>query len=86
MDVISILKKQRQEVIGFEVNVSAERASEHPKIYTDIAIEYIVHGHLLSERAVARAIELSETKYCSASAMLSKAARITRSYRLVEKG
>lgn len=84
MDVISILRKKRQDVTGLQVRVEAERAQEHPKIYTDIVLEFIVQGHGVAEGAVARAIDLSETKYCSASGMLSKAARITTRYRIEE--
>ena len=82
MDVISILKKKRQDVTGFEVHVRAERADTHPRIYTDIHVEYIVRGREIKPEAVARAIELSETKYCSAQAMLGKSAHITHSYRI----
>jgi putative redox protein len=76
MDVISILEKKRQEVTNFEILLHADRATEHPKVFTDITIEFIVTGHNVDEEAVKRAVELSETKYCSASAMLSKAAKI----------
>lgn len=76
MDVISILKKKQQDVIGFEVAVQGERATEHPRIYTHITIEYIVTGRNIDRAAVERAVELSETKYCSANAMLSKSAQI----------
>ncbi|HEY66010.1 MAG TPA: OsmC family protein [Caldilineae bacterium] len=82
MDVISILRKKRQKVTGFEVRVRGERAEEHPRIYTDIHVEYVVRGEDISPAAVERAIQLSEEKYCSASAMLGKAARITSSYRI----
>ncbi len=85
MDVMSILSKQRQPVTGFQVKVSGEHADEHPKVYTKIHIEYVVHGEGVDAQAVERAIELSETKYCSASAMLSKTAEITNSYRVVEE-
>ncbi len=84
MDVISILRKKRQDITGLQVRVEAERAPEHPKIYTDIVLEFIVQGHGVDERAVARAIELSQTKYCSASGMLSKAAKISAHYRIEE--
>ena len=76
MDVISILEKKHQEVSGFEVKVQAEQATEHPKVFTHIVIEYIVRGKAIDSTAVERAIELSETKYCSAIAMLSKAVPI----------
>ncbi len=70
MDVISILKKKRQDVRSFEVRVSAERAQEHPKVFTRIQIEYIVSGKQVDPSAVERAVELSATKYCPAQAML----------------
>ncbi len=70
MDVISILKKKRQDVRSFEVRVSAERAQEHPKVFTRIQIEYIVSGKQVDPAAVERAVELSATKYCPAQAML----------------
>jgi len=76
MDVISILQKKRQEVTNFEILLHAERASDHPKVFTDITVEFVVTGHNLDEEAVKRAVELSETKYCSASAMLRKAVPI----------
>lgn len=76
MDVISILKKKQQDVVSFEVSVQGERAQEHPRIYTHITIEYVIIGHGIDPAAVERAVQLSETKYCSAQAMLSKAAKI----------
>lgn len=84
MDVISILEKKRQEVTGFEVRVNGERAGDHPKVFTQIVVEYIVQGHNLDRAAVERAVELSETKYCSASAMLRKAATIEHKITLIE--
>jgi putative redox protein len=76
MDVISILQKKRQDVTGFEILLHADRATEHPKVFTNITVEFVVTGHGVDEEAVKRAVELSETKYCSASAMLSKTAKI----------
>ncbi len=84
MDVVSILQKKRQPFTGLEVRASAERAEEHPKVYTRIHLEYVVKGKGVEPQAVERAIELSETKYCSAAAMLGKAAQITTSYRIEE--
>lgn len=80
MDVISILKKKRQDVTGFEVKVKGERAEEHPKVYTDIEIEYIVTGHDIDPKAVERSIELSVTKYCGAQATLTHTADIKTTY------
>jgi putative redox protein len=76
MDVISILQKKRQEVTNFEILLHADRSSDHPKVFTDITVEFVVTGHNLDEEAVKRAVELSETKYCSANAMLSKSVPI----------
>ena len=77
MDVISILKKKRQEVTEFEVSAQIERAEDHPKIFTKIVVEYKLTGKNLDRAAVERAVELSETRYCPAQAMLEKAAEIS---------
>jgi putative redox protein len=84
MDVISILRKKRQDVTAYEVQVHALRAENHPMIYTQITVRHIVTGHHIDSTAVARAIELSETRYCGAGAMLGKAARIVHVYRVHE--
>lgn len=84
MDVISILRKKRQHVTGFEVQAHAERAEEHPKVFTDVTIRYIVEGINIDPAAVMRAIELSETKYCPAQAMLVQAVPIKHEYEIVE--
>jgi len=70
------------EVTGFEVNVRGERAETHPRVYTRIHVEYVVRGPEIPPQAVERAIQLSEEKYCSASAMLGEVAEITSSYRI----
>ena len=85
MDVISILRKMRQDVTGYEVQVHGERAEQHPKVFTRITVEHVVRGHGLSEESVAKAVGLSEHKYCSANAMLGKVATIEHTYRLVEE-
>lgn len=84
MDVISILRKKRQDVTGYEVHVQGIRADEHPKVFVEISVEHLVTGHNIQPAAVARAIELSETRYCGAAAMLGKVARITNTYRIIE--
>ncbi|BAJ63240.1 OsmC family protein [Anaerolinea thermophila] len=84
MDVISILEKKRQQVTGFEVRAHAERANEHPKVFTEITLEYIVTGHNIDPEAVKRAVELSENKYCSAQAMLGKTANIQHKITILE--
>jgi putative redox protein len=80
MDTISILQKKRQDVTAFEVKVHAERATDFPKVFTDITVEYIVGGNNVDPAAVERSIELSVTKYCPAQAMLSKACHIDHKY------
>ncbi|MGC2527252.1 MAG: OsmC family protein [Candidatus Acidiferrum sp.] len=75
-DVVSILKKKRQKLQSLEVFCSGERASEPPKVWTKLEVLYRLHGSL-DEAAVKRAIELSEQKYCSVSAMLQKTATLT---------
>jgi putative redox protein len=82
MDVISILKKKRQDVTGFEVRAHGLRADDHPKVFTDITLEYVVRGHNIDPKAVERSIELSETKYCSVMGTLKKAANISTTYRV----
>lgn len=84
MDVISILQKKRQDVTNFEILLHADRAQEHPKVFTAVTIEYVITGHGIEDAAVARAIELSETKYCSGIAMMRKAVDIKTSYKVVE--
>jgi putative redox protein len=84
MDVISILRKQRQVVTGYEVRVHGIRADQHPKVYVDIEIEHVVTGHQIDPAALNRAIELSETKYCSVSRTMSSTAKINASYRIIE--
>jgi len=84
MDVISILSKKRQQVTGFEVRVHADRADEHPKVFTHVQIEYLIEGHQIDPAAVERAIELSANKYCPAQQMLSKAVEIKHIYQITE--
>jgi putative redox protein len=86
MDVISILRKMQQKVTGLKVHVNGEQASEHPKKFIGLHIEYTVIGYGLTESSVARAIQLSETKYCPAMASLRPGAPITSSYTIVEAG
>jgi putative redox protein len=86
IDVISILMKKRQEVTGFEVRVHADAAPEHPKVFTDIVIGYIVHGRRIDPAAVERSIELSESRYCPAQGMLARVVPIRHEYRIVEEG
>lgn len=84
MDVISILQKKRQEITDFEVIVHADRAEEHPKVFTRARIVYHVTGHDVSEQALVRAIELSATRYCPAQGMLDKVFPIELEYKIFE--
>ncbi len=84
MDVISILRKKRQEVTDFEVRVDAPRAEEHPKVFTRATINYLVTGHGVDEKAVVRAIELTAQSYCPAQAMLGKVMPIDLHYQIFE--
>ena len=84
MDILSILKKKRVKVDDFEVNVSAERSTEHPKVFTKINIEYVFYGKNILPADVERAIELSYTKYCSVHAMLKTSVEINKNYKILE--
>ena len=84
MDVIAILRKKRQEVTRFEVQVDAPRASEHPKVFTNAVIKYLVSGKNIDETAVLRAIELSATRYCPAQFMLGQVFPIDLHYEIYE--
>ena len=83
-DVISILQKKQQQVVEFEVNIVAIRAAEHPKVFTEIDLEYVVTGRGIDPKAVERAIELSLTKYCSVNKMLEHTVKINHRQRIVE--
>ena len=84
-DVVSILEKKRQNVTAYDIEVHGTRRDEHPRIYTSIEVIHRVRGYGIDEKAVAHAIELSETKYCSVSAMLSASAKITMRYEITEE-
>lgn len=81
-DVVSMLKKGKQDLVNCEVEISAERADSNPKVFTKIHLHFIISGNDLSEKRVARAIELSAEKYCSASIMLGEVADITHDYEI----
>jgi putative redox protein len=85
MDVVSVLEKKRQEFTGLEIEVAGtQREDEFPKIYTRIEIIYVVTGWDVKPEAVARAIELSEDKYCSVKGMLGPQVEVVTGYRIVE--
>ena len=84
IDVVTTLKKMRQDLSHCETRISAERANEHPKVFTDIHIKFIVKGKDLDSKKVDKAITLSAEKYCSASIMLGKTAKITHDFEVLE--
>ena len=84
IDVVSMLKKQRQDIEGVEVSLEAERAAEHPMVFTSVKLVYTVRGRKLNKALVERAVSLSDEKYCSATAMIRKSAAITHEVVLVE--
>jgi putative redox protein len=84
IDVVSMLKKQRQDIEGVEVSLVAERAEDHPRVYTSVKLVYTVRGRKLNKALVERAVSLSDEKYCSATAMVKKSAAVTHEVILVE--
>lgn len=83
-DVVEILQKKRLRVDRFVVELSGERAEDHPRVYTKIHMHYRIYGKRLTAQAVEQAIELSLTKYCSVHGMLAKSVNITHEYTLHE--
>jgi len=84
IDVLTTLQKMRQDLTQLETEVNAERADDHPKVFTDIHIQFIVKGNGLDSKKVEKAISLSAEKYCSASIMLGKTATITHDFEIIE--
>jgi len=83
-DVVAILQKKKVNLKGFEINITAEQQEEHPQVYTKIHLEFTFYGKNISEKDVERAIELSQTKYCSVTVMLQKAVEITHTFKIIE--
>lgn len=83
-DVVRILQKARQDIQDCVVEINAVRADEIPAVFTSIQVHYTITGHSLSDKQVQRAISLSAEKYCSASIMLSKTAKITHNYEIID--
>ena len=84
VDVVSILKKKRERVTDYRVEVRGTRREEHPRAFMRMEVRHIVRGRGVSEKAVASAIELSETKYCSVAATLRPGVEIVTSYEIIE--
>jgi putative redox protein len=85
MDVVSILKKMRADLESMTIKIDSERASEHPKIFTKINIQYDFVGREIKEENVKKAIELSQEKYCSVTAMLKEKAEITYKWNIINR-
>lgn len=85
MDVISILKKKRQDVINFEVQVETESAETYPHVWVKAKIIYLIHGRGIDSKAVERAMQLSKDRYCPAQNMLNKAVDIELEYEITEE-
>jgi putative redox protein len=83
LDVQSILAKKRQDVTDYTVEIEGTRAEDHPRKFTAFHIHHIVHGRNVSEKAVADAVELSDTKYCSVAATVRPTATITTSFEII---
>ena len=84
IDVVTTLKKMRQDLSHLETKINAERATDHPKVFTNIHIQFILKGQDLDEKKVDKAITLSAEKYCSASIMLGETATITHDFQIIE--
>jgi len=84
-DVVMILRKSNQEILGCDVTLKSERAEKDPKVFTKIHFHFVVSGRNLKPNLVERAIKLSHDKYCSASIMLEKTAEITHSFEIVDE-
>ncbi|WP_373741070.1 OsmC family protein [Neisseria sp.] len=84
IDVVMIAEKQRQDVADCQATVTAKRADDTPRVFTEIHIHFKVFGRGLKESAIEKAVQLSAEKYCSASIMLGKAAKVTHSFEVVE--
>ena len=84
IDVISTLKKMREDVVDCQTQVSADRSEEYPKVFTNIHVHFVFRGKQLNPSKVDKAIKLSAEKYCSASIMIGKTAIITHDYEIIE--
>jgi putative redox protein len=84
IDVVTTLKKMRQDLSHCETKINAERATDHPKVFTDIHIQFILRGKDLDAKKVDKAITLSAEKYCSASIMLGETATIAHDFEIIE--
>jgi putative redox protein len=84
-DVASILKKKRQHVTSYTIEVTGQRRDEYPRSYTSMKVHHIITGRSISPKAVAQAIELSDTKYCSVAATLRPTVEIQSTFEIIEE-
>jgi putative redox protein len=85
VDVVSIMRKKRERVTDYRVEIRGERRAEYPRKFTRMEVKHIVRGHNISEKALAQAIELSDEKYCSVAATLRPGVEIVSSYEIIEE-
>jgi putative redox protein len=85
VDVISIMRKKRERVSDYRVEIRGQRRAEYPRKFTHMDVRHIVRGHNISEKALAQAIELSDEKYCSVAATLRPGVEIVSSYEIIEE-
>ncbi|HJT55814.1 MAG TPA: OsmC family protein [Ktedonobacteraceae bacterium] len=83
INVISILQKKQQQITAYSIQVRGMLTEQFPKIFVAITVEHFVTGHNVKPEAIARAIELSETRYCGVSVMLSKTANIHHTFQII---
>lgn len=86
VDVVEILRKKREQVFDYKIQVTGARREEHPRSFTRMEVKHVIRGRNLSEKAVAQAIELSETKYCSVAATFRPTVEIVSSFEIIEAG
>ena len=84
MDIISILRKKRLDITGYEIRILGKRVEEHPKVFVQINVEHIFTGHNIRPESVKRAIDLTEERYCGVSAMLGKTAKLQHTFCIIE--
>ncbi|MBS3993519.1 MAG: OsmC family protein [Bacteroidetes bacterium] len=85
MDVVSMLKKMRAEVAGFEVHVTGELSDEHPKVYTKVLVEYLFYGTDFQKDKIEKAVDLSATRYCGVMEMFRKFAEVSIEIKYIEQ-
>lgn len=85
MDVVSLLKKMRVAITGFEMDIEADLTEEHPKVYSEIRLVYRFYGTNIKKEKVEKAVQLSQERYCGVSAMLGKSSSIKYSIEYLDE-